>query len=198
MDWAAVSCGARPRITTAISERTPTRRPSRLIGCLHSVAEVESRPDEPGGFCHARELAMLILGGDTVAGHGRGEAALRAHGEAVERDQPRGLRDALPQLIDGLDARLLRRHQPEHDEPVLGDRAQRLEAPRARVVVLEEEALEPGAAEHPGDRLVAAARVEHGLVVAAAYVQPEGHLRVPSDDGIVHLDARVDEPIGIA
>src|SRR5204863_185729 len=67
------------------------------------------------------------------------------------------------------------------------------------VVVLEEEALEPRAPEHSlADGLVAAARVEHRLIVAAADMETEADAGMVADDGVVHLDAGIDEPFGIA
>ena len=49
------------------------------------------------------------------------------------------------------------------------------------------------AAEHLlGDAVVAARRVEHALVVAAADVDAEGDARVPGDDRVVELDAGVE------
>src|SRR6185369_6297169 len=155
-------------------------------------------PDRARRLRHALQLAALVLGRDAVAFHGRREAARRAERQPGQRHDPRRLVDAPAQLVDGLQARLLARHQPQHHLAVLGHRAQGLEAARALVVVLEQEALEAAAAEDAGDGLVAAAGVEHRLVVAAADVERERHAGVAADRRVVHLDARVDEPVGVA
>src|SRR5438067_13173839 len=155
-------------------------------------------PDETRDLGHPLELAALILRRDAVAFHGRGEAALRAQGQALERHElGRGV-DAPPQLLPRLQPRLLRGHQTQHDLAIGRHHAQRPEVARALVVVLQEEALEAALAKDARDRLVAAARVELRLVVAAADVQTEDHARVAADDRVVHLDAGVDQPVGIA
>src|SRR5579864_2436486 len=76
--------------------------------------------------------------------------------------------------------------------------AQRCKATRTLIVVLEQEAVEQGALEDPGDRLVIALGVELALVVAAADVQREGDPGVARDDRVVHLDAAVDDLLRIA
>ena len=76
---------------------------------------------------------------------------------------------------------------------------ERLERPRPLVVVFEQEAVEARAAEDLlSDAVVAARRVEHALVVAAADVDAEGHARVAVDDRVVELDAGVEHLVGIA
>src|SRR5438309_4192938 len=155
-------------------------------------------PDETRDLGHALELAALILRRDAVAFHGRGEAALPAQGQALERLELGRLLDAPPQLRHRLQPRFLRGHETQNDLAIGRHEAQRLEVARAIVVVLQEEALETALANDARDWLVAAARVELRLVVAAADVQTEGHARVMADHGVVHLDAGVDQPVGIA
>ena len=59
--------------------------------------------------------------------------------------------------------------------------------------------MEPRVAEHLRcDPVVAARRVEHALVVAPADVDAERHPLVAVDDGVVELDAGIEQPIGIA
>ena len=48
------------------------------------------------------------------------------------------------------------------------------------------------------DPVVAAGRVEHALVIAAADVDAEGDAGVPADDRVVELDARVEHLVRIA
>ena len=185
------------------ASRARTSSVSSLIECPPSrVRIIESAshaPQTTRAVSATRcELASLVLGRELVALHGRGEAALRAESQAIERHQPGRLVDARAQLVHRLEARLLARHQPQHHVAVLRHRAQRLEAARALVVVLQQEALEAALAEHARDGLVAAAGVEHRLVVAAADVQAERDARMAADHRVVHLDARVDEPVGIA
>src|SRR5437667_6786 len=90
------------------------------------------------------------------------------------RDDLGGGLDPLPELLHRLETGLLGRHQAEYHDPVVGHGTERLEAPGALVVVLEEKALEARTPEHPlGDGFVAPARVEHRLIVTAADVQTE-------------------------
>src|SRR5262245_44690484 len=115
-------------------------RPSR--NWMRSGQAGSAAPDDAGGLGDARELGRLILDGDAIARHGRGKAALRAQGEPFELHHRRRLRDPAAQLVDRLEPGLLRRHEAEDHHAILGHRAERLEAARALVVVLEEETLE--------------------------------------------------------
>src|SRR5438105_9645227 len=132
-------------------------------------------PDEPRDFGHALELAPLIVGRDAVAFHRRGEAALRAQRQPLDRHVLGGGLEAPAELVHGLESRFLRGHQPQHDLAVGRHRTQPLEVAGALVVVLEQKPLESALLEHALDRLVAAARIELRLVVAAADVQAEEH-----------------------
>ena len=80
----------------------------------------------------------------------------------------------------------LGRHQAEDDGLALGQEAQRLEVARARVVVLEEVAVDVHLREQRlGDRLVAALRRPGALEVAAAQVHGERHaLGLLRDDAV--------------
>ena len=70
----------------------------------------------------------------------------------------------------------LRRHEPEHDLLSLRHEPQRLEAARALVVVLEEEAVHLEVAEERlGDEVVASLGGPRGAEVAAAQVRRHGH-----------------------
>src|SRR6185295_9189873 len=98
-----------------------------------------------------------------------------------------------------LEPRLLRAHQPQDDDAVVGHVTQRLEAPRSRIVVLEQKAREARLTEDlAGDAVVSARGVEHALIVAAADVDAEGDAGMAVDDGVVELDAGVEQAIGIA
>ena len=110
---------------------------------------------------------------------GGGEAALRAEREPFERHDARRLGDArLAARASIRAAAVFELTRPEHDDAIVGHVPQRLERPRPLVVVLEQEAIEARAAEHLlRDPIVAARRVEHALVVAAADVDAERDAR---------------------
>src|SRR6266540_4009485 len=151
-----------------------------------------------GTLIHSVELHSLILRRDTVARHGRSEAALRAQGQPLQREKCGRLVDAAAELLHALEPRLLRRDEPENHLAVLGHGFQRLEASRALIVVFEKEAVGAAALEDASDALVASTGIEHRLVVAAADVESERDPGMAADHRIVHLDTGVDEPIGIA
>src|SRR5438128_12203637 len=75
---------------------------------------------------------------------------------------------------------------------------QRSETTRAVVVVLEKEAIELRPFEYARDRLIVAGGVELALVVAAADVHRKRDSGVAFDDRVIHLDARVDQLLGVA
>src|SRR6266849_5331933 len=170
-----------------------SRRRSRRMGQIQYLT-----PDRASHPSHQFELLALLRRGQAVALHGGGEPALRAERQPLERHVARRFRDPPLQLVLSLERRLLARHEAEDDDPVLRYVPQGLEPARALVVVLEQEAVEPRPFEDAGDRPVVARRIELALVVAAADVDREGHAGVARDDGIVHLDARVDQRLGVA
>src|SRR5262245_44498324 len=174
-----------------------SRLPAFVMACLQADTK-SGAPHEPGRLRDTRQLRPLIVGRHAVAGHRRGKPALRTEREPLQRDHSRRFLDARAELLDGLDPWLLRRAQSEHNDPILGNGPERLEATRPFVIVFEEEALEPRAAEHARNRLVPSSRVEHRLVVPATDVQPERDARVPGNDGVVHLDAGIDELVWVA
>src|SRR5919206_1531463 len=92
-------------------------------------------PQAVGDPGDRRELAPLVVDGERVAHYRGGEAALRADPEALEVDPPRGLAHAGLELLLRLRPRALRRHQPEDHLLVAGHDRQRVERPRALVVV---------------------------------------------------------------
>src|SRR5437660_5962880 len=157
-----------------------------------------SAPHRPGHAGHQQQLLQLLLPRDVVPLHRRGEAALGAERQPVQRHVPRGLIHARLQLVLRLHARLLGRDQAQHDRAVLGHVAERAEPTRALVVVLQQEALEQRLLEDPGDRLIVALRIELALVVAAADVQAERDPGVALDDRVVELDAAVDQLLRVA
>src|SRR6266849_8098498 len=75
---------------------------------------------------------------------------------------------------------------------------QRLESSRTLVVILQKEALEARLAEYARNRPVVAPGVELALIVTTADMHPEGHTWVAADDGIVHLNAYIDEFVRVA
>src|SRR5262245_45425267 len=99
-------------------------------------------PDLASGLDTQPELRPLLFLGEVVAVVRAGEAALRADAQVLERHELRRLVDAPLEDILGFELRQLGGNQPEHHLLALGDVAQRLEAARALVVVLEEEAVD--------------------------------------------------------
>src|ERR1700674_1850534 len=100
------------------------------------------------------QLGPLLLRRQLVSLHRGGETALWAEREALQGNDAGCLADAPPELFLVLQPRSLGRNQPQDDDPVLGNLAKRFEVTRARVVVLQQVAIEPGPAQHPGDRAV--------------------------------------------
>jgi hypothetical protein len=94
-------------------------------------------PHEPGRAHDQLELVPLVVHAERVPHDRRRESALRAEREALEPDQTGRLPDAGLELLLRLPARRLRGHEPEHHQLVVGHEAQRVEAARALVVVLE-------------------------------------------------------------
>src|SRR5215470_13314849 len=167
MTASRIGAGATP------SKSVPQRIARILISPLlraPSIRGAPSRaaPDSAGRLGHQGELRVLVGRRDEIALFGRGEPALRAQREPLERHERRGLANPPLELRPALQRSVLGRHEPEHDGPVVGYVLQRLEAAGARVVVFQEEAREPGRAEDlGGDRVVADAAEELALIVAA-------------------------------
>src|SRR4029078_8868766 len=93
-----------------------------------------ARPPLAGPPDRETQLRSLLVGAEVVALHGGGEAALRRETELVEIHVLRRLLDPALELVLGLQLAALGRDEAEHDDLVLGDEAQRLEATGARVV----------------------------------------------------------------
>ena len=116
------------------------------------------------------QLRPLLVLGDHIAFHHRSEAALRREREVLERNVLRRLFDAPGDRV-GLSSSCgsFARDQAQHDGLAFGDEAQRLEAARAFVVVLEQETVDVERVEQLlGDRVVAAFGIPLAAVVAAA------------------------------
>ena len=121
-------------------------------------------------------LAHLLVKGQGVALHGRGEAALRREAQLIDGDVARGLFDPPLELVLGLELAALGGDEAEHDQLVLGHEPQRLEPSGAGVVVLEEEAIHVELAEQRlGDEVVATLGGPRGAEIAAAHVGGHRH-----------------------
>src|SRR5262245_7756769 len=122
-------------------------------------------PDGPRGTADELELPALLIRRDPVALVRRGEAALRAERESIERHVARGLCNPALEALRGFKRRALRADEAQNDHAIVGHVSQRLERAGALVVVLEQEPLEARAAEDlRGDPVVPARRVEHAPV----------------------------------
>jgi len=112
----------------------------------------------------------------SLAVHRAREAALRRQAQLLERHVLGGLVDAALEVVLRFELAELGRHQAEDDGLALGQEAERPEVARARVVVLEEVAVDAHLREQRlGDRLVAALRRPGALEVAAAQMNGERH-----------------------
>src|SRR6185312_6036134 len=157
------SCTSRP------ASASRSRSPTSWRSTQGARASSPSLPDAARRLDHDLELALLVVGADEIADDVRGEAALRADCQLLERDVPGRLVDALSQLVDLLDFRHLGGDEAEHDHLALGHEAQGGEAAGARRVIFEHEAVVRQLVEQPlGDGVVGALAVPHAALVAAA------------------------------
>src|SRR5204862_5441749 len=83
-------------------------------------------PDLPRGRHDELQLAPLIVHRKQIAGGDRREAALRAEREMLERHVSRGRIDPPAQIVLALEARFLRRDEPQHHVLAAGNETQRL------------------------------------------------------------------------
>src|SRR5262245_1045443 len=119
--------------------------------------------------CDEPQLGRLLLGRELGAVLGAREAALRADAELAGRDVLRRLVDPGRQVGAALEDRRLGADQAEDHLVALRYMGERGEAAGARVVELEEEAVDGKAGKYRlGDRLVAAGRGARLRKVAAA------------------------------
>src|SRR3954466_8509998 len=187
--------GSGIRRTTELAEPDASATPLGG-GCLGSRTP-DRGPRLPPYFtcslCHQLQLLPLIVGRQAISFVGRGEPALRAQGQPIERDDAGGGVDASANFVARFETRRFGTDQAEHHGSILRHVAQRLERTRTRIVVLEEKSIEASPREDLlGDAVVAARRVEHALVIAAADVNPEGDPVVAVDDRVVEIDARIE------
>src|ERR1051326_8431888 len=103
-------------------------------------------PDPARGVDEQLELAALVVPREEVAARGRGEPALRAQREALDRHVPARLLDPAQELVLRLELRRLRRDQPEGDGLPARREAERLATPGSIPVGLQAEAGRPQAA----------------------------------------------------
>ncbi len=115
----------------------PARRGARRAAALLGLA-----PDLARRLDDEAQLRGLLLHAQVVAVDGRREPALRREAELVDVGEPRGLLDPSLELVLALELAALGGHETEHDELARRQEAQRLEAARALVVVLQEEAVD--------------------------------------------------------
>jgi hypothetical protein len=139
------------------------------------------------------KLRPLVVGRKRIAEHRGREPALGGDREPLERDvSARGLNPSR-QVVDGLETGPLGGHQAEDHPPVAGHPNERLEAPGAGIVVLEQQTTSTDAPEDLlRDRLVAALDEPAARLVPATEVEPEGHPRTIADDPVVELEAQLD------
>src|SRR3984885_6964953 len=149
----------------------------RLVGDDDGFHRRPLAPDLAGGLDQQLELGPFLVDGQRVSLDGGGEPALPGDAEPVQIDVLGGLVDAPLERVPGLELGGLGGHQAEHDDLVVGHEPERLERPRALVVVLEEEPVHVEPAEDIlGDEVVGAGGEPGRLVVAAAHVNGDRHV----------------------
>src|SRR5213078_3149418 len=143
-----------------------------------ATSRLEPAPDFPRQLHAERQLRLLLIHRDLVALDGRGEAALRAQADLLERHVLGRLVETPPEVVLPLQGADLGGDEPQDHARTLGDEAERREVARARVVELEEEAVVRQLVEddlrNPG---VAALRAPARAEVAAAEVRADGQVR---------------------
>src|SRR6266702_380151 len=155
-------------------------------------------PDLAGNTCHKLQLAALVFRRDTVPLHGGCETTLRTEGKALEWDETSGFFDTAEQLIGCFQSRLLGGDKTKDHESIPGHMPQRFKSSRACIVVFQQEALEVGQVKYSRNWLVITTGIEFALVVTATNVNSKGDSRVAANDGVVQLNAAIDEFIGVA
>src|SRR3984893_271024 len=110
---------------------------------------IGSAPDFARRLDDEAQLCDLFVSGQRVAVDGRGEAALRAEAELLERHVFRRLVDPALQSVLAFERGALAGDEAQ-DYPLiaLGHKAQRLEPAGARIVVFQEEAIDTEFAKH--------------------------------------------------
>src|SRR3989449_2230587 len=122
-----------------------------------------------------RQLRLLVVDRDLVALDGRGEAALRAQADLLDRHVLGRLIEAPLEVVLPLEGADLGGHQPQDHAHVFGDEPERREVARAGVVELEEEAVvwqlvEDGLGDPGVAALGAPARPEVAAEIGRAHV----------------------------
>src|SRR5712691_11985124 len=200
---AVSSC--RPKAPAAARRRSTTPRPRERRTAAHdggrsyprSRRSTPSRPDDRSRVDDRTQLRALVVDAQDVADDGRGEAALWGERQPVERKDFRSLSNSADEFLDRLAARRLGRHESEHDDLVVGNRAQRSERSGPRVVVLEQQSLCANAGKQPlREPVVPPFHEPAARLVTAAEVEAEGDARVIPDDVVVKLDAELQPPLG--
>src|SRR5579875_3480555 len=146
-----------PPSKTTTRSRVAARKSRMVAPCYRNLDTALSTPALGRGLHDEAQLGELLLDRQHVALDRGREAALRRQAQLFEVDVARGLVDPAQQLVAGLQLPALGRDQAEHDDLSRRDEAQRLEAARARVVPLHEEAVDVELVEERlGDEVVGA------------------------------------------
>src|SRR5260370_11731427 len=138
----AMRSRAMPRRRTGIASRAARGKASPRRG-LAARPVGSLAPHLARHLDDEAELGFLFLDRQRVAVDGRGEAALRAEAELLERHVAGRLLDAALQFVLGFERRPLGRDETEHHllRP-LRHKAQRRKAARAGIVIFEKEAVD--------------------------------------------------------
>src|ERR1700730_1508271 len=169
------------RVSEAVySEDADKRRHTgrSRTGCYQRRDRLSSAPHTSSCFRHKLQLGPLFVFGKQISFHRRGETALWAQSEVLERNVPRRFVNSLHELITPLELRPLGANEPQHDDLAFLDQTQRLNRSRARVVVLEQEAIDrQGREELLRNGVVAAFSVPMATVVASAKMHRQYNAR---------------------
>src|SRR5581483_8387780 len=136
--------------TQAMPSSTSTRTVVHVPTCMTLPPDLVCDVDDE------TELCDLLVDRESIAFHGRREAALGRQAELIDVDVLSRLLDAALDRILLLELAALGRDETEHDLLALGKKAQRSEPARALVVPLHEEAVDLQLVEERlGDEVVA-------------------------------------------
>src|SRR5215469_79329 len=165
---------------------------SRLVASSHALLPLgqparkrlnfragRSAPDFARYLRHKLKLRPLIVFGDEVSFHRGSKAALRADCKLLQWNDFGGLVDAAEEILFTLKRGALGAYQPEDDGFPLGNKAQRLKAAGAVVVVFKQEAIDFELVEEAlGDGVVASFRVPVAAVVPSAKMDRQRNARL--------------------
>src|SRR5260370_22049754 len=101
--------------------------------------------------------------------------------------------DAPAQFVERFQPGLLGCQQAKHHKAIFWHMPQWFKAPRAFIVVFEQEALKAGLSKYAGNGFIVTTGIELALVVAPADMDAKGDAGMVANDIIAHLNTRIDD-----